>query len=610
MVKLPALTPRGRIAGWCVAAGLVLGGVYQVVFVDFPASALRSAEDHYVQQLADDHAQANDLSVKNTSRTWFEESYIAAVTKHVTACEEGLKTQPATAEFKGVSISEARSRVAVLEAASAHAMQACDAAKQLMAEQDTARTRAETEQSEITLSLKEAAAYVATTTTEFKAKSNAWLPKYSTPLAEDLLQAAALVSSAQTAYSAVAQKLPAVDVVGRGDPDGALAAFGAISADVNAARSLGDKVAARMAFILKAEREAESTLTTVSQNFMLLGTSLSNVTFETGYTTAMRPFQSNLAKLDGERVAVEAALKANDKVLSYELGLALLDREAALGRNLDTFLRTFRANKDGIRQASVDENAAVTDVADASRMLRMLRSYHDASEWRNVAEVESAIGTLLASHRELLTSAAADNGVGVQNPVRAASELSQANGLISDIKSQYRKLKERYQTLEDFRSKWSSAEDAASLAIESERPQIKSYGSYDSDAESSFESAVTYYSRGVSAANSRLYGDAIDDFNRAAQTVRGVGDAAESSYDDEQRRKRRAAEDAADAAAAARKSVLSSSDTDSSSGWSTPSYSSDSTSSDSSSDWGGSFGGSSDSSDWGGSSTSSDGGDW
>lgn len=613
MAGLPNLSPRSRIAGLCVAAGLVLAGAYQLIFVDYPAQALRGAEDHYVQQLAADLAQANDLSAENAKRGWFANSYIAAVTEQVTACETGLKTQPETATFSGMSVAEARPRVAALEAASAQAMQACDAAKQLLAEQDSTRTRAVTDQLKLAADLKDVVAYVATTTTEFKAKSKTWLPKYSAPLSEELLQAAAHVSSAQTAMAAAVQKLPAGDAVGRGDPDGALAAFGAISTDVKAARALGDKVTARMAFVLKADREAESTRKAVNDNLSSLAASLSVVMRETGYSTAIQPFQSVLRKLDGERVAVEAALNADDNVQSYELGLALLDREAAFGRNFDTFLRTFQSNRDGIWQASVDEKAVSTNAADVSRMLRTLRSYHATSEWRDVADVESAIGALLASHRELLSLATADNGVGVQNPVRAASELSRAKDLISDIESKYRKLEERYQTLEGYRSNWSPAEDAASRAIESERSQVEKYGDYNSDAVSSFESAVSYYNQGVRAASDWKYGDAIDDFNRASRTVSGVGDDAQSSYDAEQKRKKRAAEKAAADAAAAIARALSSASSDSSSpssNWPSSSYSGSSSSSSSSSGGGSSSSGSSDSSDWGGGSKSSDGGDW
>ncbi len=613
MANLPILSARARIAVGLVSVGLVLGGSYQLVFVDYPARALQSAKDHYVEQLAANLAQANDLSVQNAERMWYEESYTAAVAEKVAVCETSLEALPATAEFSDMSVPEAITRVAALEAASTNAMQACNAAEAMMVAQDAARTRAANEYTKLDAVLKEVSSSVDDATNEFNAKSGGWLPKYKTPLVDDLLQAATHVTAAQKALAAVAKKLPADSIVKRGAPDEALAAFAAIATDVAVARDLGDKVTSRIAFILRAEREAVQLSATVSDNLVSLAATLAQVRSETGYTTAIEPFQSMLTTLGGERVLVAAALDSNDKVQSYELSRALLDKEEALKRDLDTFLETFHENLEHIEQAALSQSQVAGYAAEVTRMTRSLRAYHATSEWRDVAEAASTLDTLLSTHRGLLVAAVAHNGFREQSPAKAAFNLAQAEALIEDVESIYQKFRERFEALEESRGTWLSAENVADRAIESERPQIDQYGSYDSDAEAVFDTAVTYYNKGVNAANAKQYSVAIDYFNRAAQAVRGVGDDAEASYEAEQRRKKReaeaAAEEAAEAAARAFR-ALSDSDSEPSSSpsiWTSPS------SNDSpfgGSDWDSSSIGSGDSGDWGGGYTSSDGGDW
>lgn len=606
MVSLPALSLRGRIAGWCVAAGLVLGGLYQIVFVDYPAKALRVAQEHYAEQLAVDFAQANELTVQNATRTWFQGTYTAAVAAQVVACETALKAQPATAEFAGMSAAEARSRLAALSEAGAQARRMCDIAGQLMAEQDATRIRATEDRHVLEAELKTVAAAVVRTADEFRTKRSAWLAQYSNPLAEDLLRAASRVTSVQSAFAAALQKLPQHEVVRQGDPDGALVAFDAIRNEIKAIGDLGDKVANRMAFMSKADQDAVPTAKATKSSLVSLEATLYNVAVETRYTTALQSFTGVMQKLQDDQGAVEATLASGDKVLAYERGLVLQNKEEEFARSIDTFLTTFRGNKEDIRLAASVEVAAANYAVDATRMLHTLRLHHADSEWRDVADVDSVISGLLAQHRKGLAEAVTDNGLDVQNPVKAASGLAKIKQRASDIELAYEKLTVRYETLEDYRTDWPSAENAADRAIENERPQIETYGRYDSNAQSSFESAVSYYNQGLREAAGQHYGDAIDTFNRAVRMVSGVGDDAESSYDDEQRRQRRAAAEAAAARARAAQSDDSSDSNDSSFGY-TPSYSSDSYSS-SGGDF--SFGSSGDGGDWGGGSTSSDGGDW
>lgn len=247
----------------------------------------------------------------------------------------------------------------------------------------------------------------------------------------------------------------------------------------------------------------------------LLSTSETNAAAARSLLTAISPGETVPDRPLAFRTADEAVTKCGQVITEAE-------REITFAKSV---------KKDA---ADLDREigALSTLVSGYDALFRTLTDYHADSLWVSHKGIRRDYGsTQVGEARKQLREVNRLSGLDVQ-------EFTRANELVQAQLAHVRRLKEKaaefgqfVAQVEGYRTKFPTEKSRAKNEIDDQRSYISNYGSYDTSAKSSFESAEGSLRSADNYARDGFYAEAVRYTKLAASQASGTGAQAKAAYD-------------------------------------------------------------------------------
>ena len=385
--------------------------------------------------------------------------------------------------------------------------------------------------------------YQATAEKRLTSEGPAYLSKYAKANAKKLWESQANLKEVAGLHKSVINLLPADSDQGHlGDPNLAIEFLKVAEENLTTAKSITEEVTKNLDFYREATIQTAASLETSRQK-------ISNTYNYLNSLVAKGPFQPNKAL----KAAFENVVKADELLLGAKTAAETLTNENkydlpfAYGESLEALRLANWSTEEADRQVALYTEAtkgltelqlAITNLEGGianSRTYQSQLNNHSANTWSAVAGNIKTAKHNSDTARNLL--AGAQNLVAVdQSYSTALSEIQTGLKLLGQSEGLISSLIQVAKNLESYRASWPQVKRQADSAISNEEDKIDSYGSYDSSAQSDFDSAKSHLSAARSLANSQDYQSAVAEAKNAIRLADGTGDKAYQAYRDHQNR--------------------------------------------------------------------------